>query len=185
MRTHLSMLKLLARVHLRRATLLPMSFPSVVVIKGQVPPREREELKRAYQKKIHETRSCDHDALTRVFRSSWAFLRERAAPRRLNRRATMRGWYFSLSADENERCARDDVECFAPRRASEPARGATYPTRGSKLTERTPEQEGVGGESTWDQRRHARPRPVADAGCSYRHRCFLILSVSVEWKTFI
>jgi len=42
---------------------------------------------------------------------------------------------------------RGGVGCLALRKASEPARGATYPTRGSKLTERTPKRQGAGGES--------------------------------------
>jgi len=112
-----------------------------------------------------------HDAFTHVLDPRKPFYAN--APRHAGwigarRCADRRGLYFSLSADENERCARGGVECFALRRASEPARDATYPTRGSKLTERTLSERVRVENPTWgaDRRQHASPRPVAGTGCS-------------------
>lgn len=66
-------------------------------------------------------------------------LRERAAPRRLNRRTTiLRGIVcFSLPSRVQEWKVRAG-RCYVPRSAKGQRAGATYPTRGSELTERTP-----------------------------------------------
>lgn len=90
-------MKLPARVHLRRATLPPMPFPAVVVIKfgaslpflaPPLPPpplpspplsrKRRTKTRVPSRKKTRETRSCDHGATHSRFLDP----RERAAPRR-------------------------------------------------------------------------------------------------------
>lgn len=164
-------------------------FLPVVVIKfGASPPRERRtEAHKPSRRKAREVRSCDaHDAFTRVL-----FLRERAAPRRLNRRATMRrssgvvllvigGREWEIHAGRR----------WVPRSAKGQRAGARRNLPHSRLEPdwNAPPSERVRVEKpTWgaDRRQHASPRPVVDAGCPYRRRCCLIPMASVGWKTFI
>lgn len=174
-RTHLSMMKLPAGVHMRRATLPPMPLSSVVVIKfgGESPAKEKNQDARAKpggsSRNALVRSRCIHPRAFSILANLF-FLRKRAAPRRAGwigarRCADRRGLFFSLSADENERYARGGVGCLALRRASEPARGATYPTRGSKLTERTPEREGAGGEADVGRRSTATRETATCRGC--------------------
>lgn len=179
-------MKLPARVHMgtRDSTTDAVSFRSSSLSSGRV-PREKEELKRTNQAgkpKAREMCSCDHDAFTRVL-----FLRERAAPRRLNRRATMRrssgvvplvigGREWEIHAGRR----------WVPRFAKGQRAGARRNLPHSRLEAdwNAPPSEKVEN-PPWgaDRRQHA--RPVADAGCPYRHRCCLIPMASVGWKTFI
>lgn len=118
-------------------------FLPVVVIKfGASPPRKRRtETHKPSRRKAREMRSCDHTMHSPAF-SFYASVPRHAGWIGARRCADRRGLYFSLSADENERYTRGGVGCLALRRASEPARGATYPTRGSKLTETHPRARG-------------------------------------------
>lgn len=180
---------------MRRATLPPVSFSSVVVIsRGEIPPREiyifprERKITREGNWKEESSRNAFrvHDAFTRVL--VLAIASRRAGWIGARRCADRSGVVFLvISGRECEIRVGRRYMCFVQRRASEPARSATYPTRGSELTERTPKREGAGGRI----RREAQIGADTDrdlsrnTGYSYRPRRSLILMTSEGWKTFI
>lgn len=169
-----------ARVHTRPAFLPPVPLSSSVVInRSEILPFfslvAKELNAETDRRRINRDWNRDHHAFTHI--PVLAFYASASRCRSCRCRNSV---FLVISDDKNEMDAREAAlcVCFVQWEGpDEPARGATYPTRGSELTERDPRARGCGQRvcSTWgaDRRQHAKSRPGdlsrCSTRCSYRY----------------